>query len=173
MKYALAFLVEPVFYNASPACSIIKFSLWLGLEDPEDWFVIEGQLLQRFVPGGCFSLQQAQCSAWFCGAEISNFWLGTSFCDQTILMPYHIFFKEMQPLSYGVLSVKFAVYCIIKLRPMLVVHSAPSYWLSQFNLLRWLLSLFWQEDVMWMCSGQAFQHHNGRKYLQRKHSNFS
>ena len=54
----------------------------------------------------------------------------------------NIFFKEMQPLSYGVLSVKFAVYCIIKLRPMLVVHSAPSYWLSQFNLLRWLLSLF-------------------------------
>ena len=36
-----------VFCNASPACGMIKFSLSLGLEDPEDWVVIEDQLLRR------------------------------------------------------------------------------------------------------------------------------
>ena len=42
----------------------------------------------------------------------------------------------MWSLSYGVLSVKFAVDCVIKLRPTLIFHSAPSYWLSHFNLLK-------------------------------------
>ena len=78
-----------VFYNASPACGRIKFSLWLGLEDPEDRLVLEDQLLQRFVPQGCFSVQQAQCSVWSCGTKRSDFWLETSFCGWTILMPHH------------------------------------------------------------------------------------
>ena len=62
-----------VFYNASPACGTIEFSLSLGLEDPEDWLVLEDQLLQRFVPEGCFSVQQVQCTVWSCRTERSNF----------------------------------------------------------------------------------------------------
>ena len=62
-----------VFYNAFLACGMIEFSLRLGLEEPEDWLVLEDQLLQRFVPEGCFSVQQAQCSVWSCRTERSNF----------------------------------------------------------------------------------------------------
>ena len=131
---------------------MIKFSLWLSLEDPEDWLVLKEQLLQRFVPEGCFSVQQAQCSAWSCRTERSNFWLEPSFCDQTISMPHHSFFMEMLSFSYGVLSVKFALYCIVKLRPTPILYSAPSYWLSHFSLLKIpfiILTRRSQVDVFW------------------------
>ena len=42
----------------------------------------------------------------------------------------------MQSFSDGFLSVKFDVYYVIKLISKLIFHSAPSYWLSQFNLLK-------------------------------------
>ena len=66
----------------------------------------------------------------------------TSFCEQTILMPHHSFFKEIYSLSHGFLSVKFAVYCVIKLGPTLIFHSAPSYWLSHFNFLEMVPCIF-------------------------------
>ena len=59
----------------------------------------------------------------------------------------------MLSLSYGVLSVKFAVYCIIKLRPMLIFHCTPSYWLSHFNPLKMVPFIILTErchvDVFW------------------------
>ena len=122
-----------IFYNASPACSMVEFSLWFGLEDPEDWVVLDDQLLQRFVPEGCFSVQQVQCSVLSCGAEGSNFWLATK---QFWCLIINSLFKEILSLSHGVLNVKFAIDCVIKLRPALIFHSAPSYWLSHLNLLK-------------------------------------
>ena len=42
----------------------------------------------------------------------------------------------MCSFNYDVLNVKFDVYCVIKLRPMLIFHSASSYLLSHLNLLK-------------------------------------
>ena len=58
----------------------------------------------------------------------------------------------MLSFSYGVLSVKFALYCVVKLRPTPILYSAPSYWLSHFNLLKIpfiILTRRSQVDVFW------------------------
>lgn len=57
----------------------------------------------------------------------------------------NFFFKEMKSLSYGVLNAKFPVYCVIKLRPVIIRHQIIACFHSISS--RWILSLFWQEDV--------------------------
>lgn len=127
------------FYGVSLTCSMIRYFLSLGLEDFGNQFVLGDQLIKRFVPEGHSSESLAQYCACSCKTERLNFWLES--CNQRKLMPHKkIFFKEMKSLSYGVLNVKFPVYCVIKLRPVIIRHQIIACFPSISS--RWILSLF-------------------------------